>query len=102
MKHIMAGQTSARDFRKEVLLAKLSSHHRLLYDLVKQGGEINSGELWEAYLAESRRLGRPAIALRTFSEYMNRLIELELVRWDRALVRGKVRVFRVENGKNHP
>ena len=95
IKHILAGHTCARDVRKEAFLARLSSHHRLLYDLVKQRGEINSGELWEAYLAESARFDRPAIALRTFSEYMNRLIELELVRWDRALVRGKVRVFRV-------
>jgi hypothetical protein len=38
---------------------------------------------------------KPPIALRTFSEYMNRLIELDLVRWDRALVRGKVRVFKL-------
>jgi Cdc6-like AAA superfamily ATPase len=97
MKHVLAGHTSARDFRKEAFLAKLSSHHRLLYDLVKQRGEINSGELWKEYLAESARLGRPAIALRTFSEYMNKLIELDLVRWDRALVRGKVRVFKVES-----
>ncbi len=84
---------SAREIRKGALLARLSSHHRLLYDLVRQRGEVNPGELWEAYLAESSRLARPAIALRTFSEYMNRLIELELVQWDRALVRGKVRVF---------
>lgn len=95
MKHILAGRTSAKDVRKEAFLARLSSHHRLLYDLVKQIGEINSGELWKGYLAESARLGRPAIALRTFSEYMNRLIELDLIRWDRALVRGKVRVFSV-------
>jgi hypothetical protein len=26
---------------------------------------------------------------------MNKLIELDLVRWDRALVRGKVRIFRI-------
>jgi len=96
MEHVLAGQTSASDFRKETLLAKLSSHHRLLYELVRQRSEINSGELWEAYLERCRAENKPAIALRTFSEYMNRLIELELVRWDRALVRGKVRVFKVE------
>ncbi len=95
MDHVISAHTSAREIRKDALLARLSSHHRLLYDLVRQKGEVNSGELWEAYLAESSRLGRPAIALRTFSEYMNRLIELELVQWDRALVRGKVRVFKL-------
>jgi Cdc6-like AAA superfamily ATPase len=95
MDHVISAHTSAREIRKDALLARLSSHHRLLYDLVRQRGEVNSGDLWEAYLAESSRLARPAIALRTFSEYMNRLIELELVQWDRALVRGKVRVFKV-------
>jgi len=39
---------------------------------------------------------RRAIALRTISEYANKFIELGLVLWDRALVRGKVRVFRIE------
>jgi Cdc6-like AAA superfamily ATPase len=57
--------------------------------------EINSGELWEAYLERCRVQDKPAIALRTFSEYMNKLIELDLVKWDRALVRGKVRVFKL-------
>jgi len=94
MKHILAGEISAGDLRKKTLLAKLSSHHRLLYELVSQRGEINSGELWEAYLERCKAENKPAIALRTFSEYMNRLIELDLVRWDRALVRGKVRVFK--------
>jgi hypothetical protein len=45
-------------------------------------------------LEKYRAQDRPAIDLRTFSEYMNKLIELDLVRWDRTLVRGKVRVFR--------
>ena len=93
-KHVQAGHNSSRGSKKAWLLERLSSHHRLLYDLVKEHGQINSGELWEAYLDECREINKPPIALRTFSEYMNKLIELDLVRWDRALVRGKVRVFR--------
>ena len=41
------------------------------------------------------RTKKNPIALRTFSEYMNKLIELDLVQWDHALVRGKVRAFKV-------
>ena len=77
------------------LREKLTSHQRLLYDLVKEHEVINSGELWYAYLDDCRALSKPPIALRTFSEFMNKLIELDLVRWDRALVRGKVRVFKL-------
>lgn len=94
-KHIKEAFNSAKDLKKTYLLNKLTTHHRLLYEIVKERKEINSGELWEAYLARCRAENKPAIALRTFSEYMNKLIELDLVRWDRALVRGKVRVFRV-------
>lgn len=92
-KHVQAGLNSSREEKKTMFLEKLSSHHRLLYDLVKEHGEINSGELWQAYLDDCREQAKPAIALRTFSEYMNKLIEFDLVRWDRALVRGKVRLF---------
>jgi orc1/cdc6 family replication initiation protein len=94
--HIKDGFTSAKGMKKTFLLENLTSHHRLLYDLVAERGKINSGELWQAYLDRCDSLSKPPIALRTFSEYMNKLIELGLVRWDRALVRGKVRVFKVE------
>jgi Cdc6-like AAA superfamily ATPase len=66
----------------------------VLYELVKKKKEVNSGELWKLYLSECKRLKKQPIAVRTFSEYMNRLIEIGLVQWDRALVRGKVRVFK--------
>lgn len=94
-KHIQAGYNAAKDIKKTYLLNKLTTHHRLLYEIVKESREINSGELWKVYLSRCRAENKPTIALRTFSEYMNKLIELDLVRWDRALVRGKVRVFKL-------
>jgi len=78
-------------------LNKLTTHHRLLYDLVKERKTVHSGHLWKIYLEMCGQLNKPAIALRTFSEYMNKLIELDLVQWDRALVRGKVRLFKAGN-----
>ena len=96
-KHIKEGHSSVKIRNRTYLLDKLSSHHRLLYELVKKNKEINSGELWKAYLAKCAKLKKQPIALRTFSEYMNKLIELDLVKWDRALVRGKVRVFRISD-----
>ncbi len=76
-------------------LNKLTTHHRLLYDIVREKGSIHSGQLWKAYLEKCASLDKQPIALRTFSEYMNKLIELDFVQWDRALVRGKVRMIRV-------
>jgi Cdc6-like AAA superfamily ATPase len=93
--HIKNGYNSSKDLEKSYLLDRLNSHQRLLYELVKENNEINSGELWKLYLEKCRKLQKHPIAMRTYSEYMNKLIELELVHWDRALVKGKVRVFSV-------
>ncbi len=95
LKDIKAAYSSTIGMETNRLLNKLSSHHRLLYELVKSKKEVNSGELWNLYLSECRRIKKQPIALRTYSEYMNRLIELGLVQWDRALVRGKVRMFKI-------
>lgn len=97
IKHINQGFVHARNFKKKALLAKLTSHHRLLYELIKEKKEIESGKLWKLYLQKCRELNKKSIALRTYSEYMNKLIELDLIQWDRALVRGKVRVFKNSN-----
>jgi Cdc6-like AAA superfamily ATPase len=93
--HIKEGHNLSRELEKSYILNRLNSHHRLLYELVKENKEINSGELWKAYLERCRKLKKHPIAVRTYSEYMNKLIELELVHWDRALVKGKVRAFSI-------
>jgi cell division control protein 6 len=93
LKDIKAGYSSTKNLEKNRFLDKLSSNHKLLYELVKKKKEVNSGELWKIYLAECEKLNKQPIALRTYSDYMNRLIELNLIHWDRALVMGKVRVF---------
>jgi orc1/cdc6 family replication initiation protein len=97
LKDIKAGYSSTKNLEKTRFLDKLSSHHRMLYELVKKKKEVNSGELWKIYLSECRKLKKQPIAVRTYSEYMNKLIELNLIQWDRALVRGKVRVFKVSD-----
>ena len=56
-----------------------------------------SGKLWKQYLKKCKKLNKRTIASRTYSEYINRLIEIGLVKSDRALVRGKVRVFKIGN-----
>lgn len=94
LKDVKAGYSSTKELEKTRFLDKLTSHHRLLYELVKKRKEVNSGELWKLYLSECRREKMQPIAIRTYSEYMNRLIEVGLVHWDRALVRGKVRAFK--------
>lgn len=94
-KHIKEGYNYTKDLKKTYLLNKLTTHHRLLCLLNKQNKQIESGKLWKIYIEKRKKLKKRPIALRTYSEYMNKLIEMYLVQWDRALVRGKVRVFKV-------
>jgi cell division control protein 6 len=98
IKHINHGFVHARNFKKKAILSRLTSNHRVLYELIKENKEIESGKLWKLYLQKCSELDKKPIALRTYSEYMNKLIELDLIKWERALVRGKVRIFRVNNG----
>lgn len=95
LKDIKAGYGSPEEPEKTRFIDKLSYHQKLLYELVKKKEKINSGELWKAYLQRCKELQKQPLALRTFSKYMNKLIEMELVQWDRALVKGKVRSFRI-------
>jgi len=89
------GWNSAKDLKKTYLLNKLTEHHRLLYEIIKKQKEVLSGKLWSLYLNECQRKKIKPMAVRTYSIYTNKLIELGLIRAERALVRGKVRLLKV-------
>jgi cell division control protein 6 len=93
--HVEKGWKDARVIKKTYLLNKLTSDHKILYEIIKSRKEILSNQLWEDYVSEARKKGIQPIALRTYSEYVNKLRDLGLVRAERARVRGKVRVFRM-------
>jgi Cdc6-like AAA superfamily ATPase len=81
--------------RKDSSHAEPTEHRRILFEIVLARKDVHSGDLWTAYLAEAGQKGLNPIALRTFSEYMNKLGEIGLVKVSRARVRGKVRLFKV-------
>jgi cell division control protein 6 len=93
--HIQKGWNDAKHIKRTYLLNKLTGHHRLFYDIIKESKGIQSGELWEAYLKACETKKTKPVALRTYSLYVNKLKDLGLVKADRAMVRGKVRVFGV-------
>lgn len=94
--HVKSGVTIARNAKKKYVLQKLSEHHQLIYGIVQDFGEIRSGELWTEYLRRCKQAGMQAAAPRTFSLYLKRLEDLQIVTSSRALgVKGNVRVFRV-------
>lgn len=93
--HINKGWSSARAIKKTYVLRQLTEDQRMLYDIVKEKKEIDSGALWDKYREKCMNLKRKPIALRTFSEYMNRLDQAKLITTERARVKGKVRLFKV-------
>ncbi len=84
---------SSKDLKKTYLLRNLTDHHRLLHELVARMPGILSGDLWRLYLktCATRRI-RP-IAVRTYSDYCNKLAVLGLIDARRAAIQGKIRVF---------
>jgi len=94
--HVKRGWNSARDIKKSYLLRKLTDHHRLLFELIKKEGKILSGDLWRLYLNTCNARNIRPIAVRTYSDYCNKLVELGLVQAKRAAIQGKVREFGVE------
>jgi len=92
-KHIRSGHSSVKDLKKTYLLNKLTEHHRLLFDLLRERGPMMSGDFLKAYNDKCASLKIQAIAERTFNLYTKRLSEMGLIQAKRALARGQVREY---------
>ena len=86
---------AAKDLRRTSILNSLTQDHRMFYEIVEQKGKILSGDLWQEYLQRCERLRRRPLAWRTFSDYCNRLVQTGLITYERARVRGRVRLFKI-------
>ena len=93
-KHVQEAWNSARNHKKTYLLRKLTDHHRLLYELIARSPGVLSGDLWRLYLKKCHTRNLKPIAIRTYSEYCNRLNDIGLIQANRAAIQGKVREFR--------
>ncbi len=93
--HVKRGWNDARVIKKTYLLNKLTDHHRILYKMIKKERETTSRKLWDCYLAYCELKKLKPIAPRTYSEYINKLRDLGLIRIDRARVKGKVRALKI-------
>lgn len=80
--------------RETSILNNLTQDHRILYKIIKRNEQILSGDLWHSYLEHCSRIKRKPLASRTFSDYMNRLVQTGLISSERARVKGKVRLFK--------
>jgi len=77
------------------MLEKLGEHHKLIYEIIKKNSGITSSELVSAYRDECGRRELGPRSSRTLSNYLNKLITLKHIRFERASLRGNVRIFKV-------
>jgi len=76
-------------------LEALTEDHRLLYRIVAQQTAVTSGRLWQAYVHRCAEVKRKPLALRTFSNYANRLVQAGLLGCAPARVKGRERLFSI-------
>jgi Cdc6-like AAA superfamily ATPase len=73
---ILTGVRSSRKYRLSYLLGKLNDQQRLVYQILKEKGSMESGRLFE----ELSRKSESDVIDRTYRNYMERMEELGLVR----------------------
>jgi len=91
---VMQGYDEAKNLKKTYRLDRLTRHHRLLFNLIKESPDILSGDLWNEYIEKCSEKVKP-IARRTYTNYITGLMETGLVKAEKATVKGKTRSFKV-------
>lgn len=66
----------ARKYRLSYLLGKLNEHQRIIYEILKQNKSMDSGRLFEEYRKKTREI----VTDRSYRNYMERMVELGLVK----------------------
>jgi cell division control protein 6 len=91
--HVRQAWNDSKTVKKAFILHKLTDHHKLLFELIAENAGILSGDLWRLYLRTCPTKSLKPIAVRTYSDYCNKLVESGLIRAKRAAIQGKVREF---------
>jgi archaeal cell division control protein 6 len=93
---VEGSEIASVELKRKYLLAKLTSHHKLLYQAISDHADIPSGTLWRSYLKVCQKMRARPVASRTFSLYLRQLEEFELISYRRALgIRGQVRIYHI-------
>ena len=91
---ITEAASAARKLKTQYTLAKMTEHHKLLYDMVVSTPETTTGALWSSYQERCKALDKRPIAERTFNLYIHTLVVKGLIERERAAVLGNVYTVR--------
>lgn len=93
LEDVRSARGEMEEIKRKYVLEKLGKHYKLIYDIIKQNQGITSSRLVSKYRDECIRLGLEPRSSRTLSNYLERLIALKYIKFERASVRGNVREF---------
>lgn len=82
-----------KEIKKKYYLERLTSHHKLIVDIVRKNPQISSDNFYKVYKLECRKLLLDSKSNRTFSNYVKKLVELGYLKPERVRIRGNVRSF---------
>lgn len=94
IEHIHKGLRNIKEMQRESELKDLSPHYRLIYNIIQQKPEIQSGELWMSYVDVCKKTDQMPVARRTFSAYIARLEDMQLIASQKTNAMGKIRSFK--------
>jgi cell division control protein 6 len=88
-----AGYEEAKEIKRKYELEKLSEHHRIIFDIIKDKPGIMSNVLFDKYKDEAMKRRLEPKSMRSVSNYVNELVTLKYVKFNKANLRGNVRSF---------
>jgi cell division control protein 6 len=89
------GYAGASNQSKQSILNELTTHHRLLCEIVTSRGVIASGDLWREYLQKCKARKIPSMAPRTYALYVRRLVEMRVFQEEIVIQQGRKRLFKM-------
>jgi len=90
---VKQGFEEVSEIKRKYMLQKLSEHHRLIYQIIKENPGITSSKLLTTYRELCRRMGLRPKSDRSVSNYISTLLGFDLIRSERIKIRGNVRKF---------
>jgi archaeal cell division control protein 6 len=79
-RHVLEGFEKAQHIRREYRLRKLTIHHRIIYDVVKERGKASMNEVLKEYCRRCIQQGLAPACNRSFYRYTETLRQTRLLR----------------------
>lgn len=92
IEHLLA---TSRTLKTQYTLGKLTEHHQMLYNLVQAAREIHSPALWAAYWEKCKEANKQPVAERTFTNYLNVLVNQGFLRRELTSLPGVIFAYRL-------